>query len=617
MVLGRGVAGNPAVPVAGDSQSIDDPVKLRRHLTALRSASDWEAAHDLLWWALREAPTITQPIHCNIVLASLSESSQWQHALVLLEHMAAAGIKRDGYSFSAAISACARANEPERAVEAFKSMCAADLTPSSVAFNSAIAAAQRAPSRTKAAELVLAIYTLETFKLRPDAWASAAAITALSDLGEHARARALFRSLRAPEEVSAHTIAAALRAAARVGDWAGSIELYEESSANGVQPTPHTLNAVLGACVADESIGWRTAVRLLAGAPSGAADTQCFTTAIRACAASGRWREATCLLREMQRRRVPRSAHTYCAAIVAHRLEARHVEAMALFKEMALAPAGLGLATEQPDQRAEAPPHAGEVRSAPGGNESRARRAGESDVPAADSHCVSAVLEVCASAGAWREAVELVESLRSRGIAVGSRHVRPALASCTRAGMAQEGLALLRRLRWPPSLRPDDESTQQQQEAAFRLDQPAVSTALAACAKVGDAEMVTALLQDLAVIGEPLDARTRCSAIAAYGRAGQWVDAMRLLEPRAGEHGKSGSANEDVDTACYNAALGALRRAGQWALSATLLARMEAGAAPPPDDVTWRIMGRGQGMQRGARTDGTTATAASAASAHP
>jgi pentatricopeptide repeat protein len=605
------------VPLAGDEgQVVDDPVKLRRQLTALRSASDWEGAHDLLWWSLREMPAITQPIHCNIVLASLSESSQWQLALVLLEHMASAGIERDGYSFSAAICACARANEPERAVEAFKAMCAADLPPSSVAFNSAIAAAQRSLSRTRAAELVLAIYTLETFKLRPDAWASAAAICALSDLGEHARARALFRSLRAPDEVSAHTVAAALRAAARVGDWAGSIELYAESSARGVTPTPHTLNAVLGACVADVSTGWRTAVRLLAEAPSGAADMHCFTTAIRACAASGRWREATRLLREMERRRVPRSAHTYSAAIQAHRKEARHEEAIALFEEMASAqPGSVSRRTDEQGWALRIPRREG---PASGGKGSMAGRMGGNEVPAADSHCASAVLEVCASAGAWSEAVALVESLRSRGIAVGSRHVRPALASCTRAGRAGEGLALLRRLRWSPSRGRDDDGTQRGAAASFRLGKPAVTAALAACAKVGDAEMTTALLQELAALGEPLDARTRCSAIAAYGRAGQWIDATRLLEPPSGDGGRPGErggANTEVDTACYNAALGALRRAGQWPLSATLLARMEAGEAPPPDDVTWRIMGRNvgvhMGMQRGASiTNGTSAAVA-------
>jgi len=43
-------------------------------------------------------------------------------------------------------------------------MCAADVPPSSVAFNVAIAAAQRAPDRVKSAELVIAIYTLETLR---------------------------------------------------------------------------------------------------------------------------------------------------------------------------------------------------------------------------------------------------------------------------------------------------------------------------------------------------------------------------------------------------------------------------------------------------------------------
>jgi len=119
VVLG-GAAGVPWAAVAANGQSINTSQELRRRLSALRSASDWEEAHGLLWWSLREAPTLTRPIHCNIVLASLSESAQWQLALVLLEHMATVGIERDGYSFSAAIGACARAHEPEHAVATFK-----------------------------------------------------------------------------------------------------------------------------------------------------------------------------------------------------------------------------------------------------------------------------------------------------------------------------------------------------------------------------------------------------------------------------------------------------------------------------------------------------------------
>ena len=81
-----------------------------------------------------------------------------------------------------------------------------------------------------------------------------------------------------------------------------------------------------------------------------------------------------------------------------------------------------------------------------------------------------------------------------------------------------------------------------------------------------------------------LDAKARCSAIAAYGRAGQWREAARLLA-------SAGAA--DVDTACYNAALGALLRAGQRPAAELLLRRMTSGTAPPPDGVTRRIVRSG------------------------
>jgi len=62
-------------------------------------------------------------------------------------------------------------------------------------------------------------------------------------------------------QVSGHTVAAALSVSARVRDWLGAIELYEQARESGVAPTPHTLNAALGACVNEPSLGWRRAVR--------------------------------------------------------------------------------------------------------------------------------------------------------------------------------------------------------------------------------------------------------------------------------------------------------------------------------------------------------------------
>ena len=210
------------------------------------------------------------------------------------------------------------------------------------------------------------------------------------------------------------------------------------------------------------------------------------------------------------------------------------------------------------------------------------------------------MLEVCAAAGAASEAVSLVGSLPGLGVEPSARHVGAAIAACTRAGTPERGLALLRSLRAQgggaaAGGRADGgeggrEGGREGGGSPFPLDQPALSAALAACARVGDAEMTSDLLAELRGQGGPgrsaprLDAKARCSAIAAYGRAGQWREAARLLA-------SAGAA--DVDTACYNAALGALLRAGQRPAAELLLRRMTSGTAPPPDGVTRRIVRSG------------------------
>jgi len=286
IVLGGGCGPPPAAAAVADGR------ELRKQLSALRASSDWDGAHGLLWWALREAPSTAETIHCNIVLAALSDAAEWERALVLLEHMHAAGLPRDGYSFSSAICACARAGQPEAAVETFKAMCADDsVEPSSIAFNTALSAAQRAPDPVRAAEMVLAIYTLETLSLQPDAWASAAALRALTRLGQRARALELYASLR-PEQVSPHTLAAALAAAGPRRDPTALVRMYEAAAAEGVPTTKQTLHAALAACAAHPSLGGRRALQLLRAAPASAADDHCYSAAIRAFASSGETGEA-------------------------------------------------------------------------------------------------------------------------------------------------------------------------------------------------------------------------------------------------------------------------------------------------------------------------------------
>ena len=120
-----------------------DSHKLRALLLRKKGKRDWQAACDTLWWAIEQQPEEVQPIHFNIVLASLAAATEWERCLVLLEHdMPSAGLAPDSYSYSSAISACAKAKpaQPGHAISLFKHMCAAGVAPNVITCNTVRAA---------------------------------------------------------------------------------------------------------------------------------------------------------------------------------------------------------------------------------------------------------------------------------------------------------------------------------------------------------------------------------------------------------------------------------------------------------------------------------------------
>ena len=119
--------------------------QLRKLLSSLRARRQWKDACEALWWAVEEQPDTVQPVHFNLVLASLSASAEWERCLVLLEHdMPRAGVTPDAYSYSPAIAACARSGQPAHAVALFKSMVALGVAPHPITCNTVLSACQRA-----------------------------------------------------------------------------------------------------------------------------------------------------------------------------------------------------------------------------------------------------------------------------------------------------------------------------------------------------------------------------------------------------------------------------------------------------------------------------------------
>ena len=90
--------------------------------------------------------------------------------------MPSAGVRPDVYSFTAAIAACSRAGQSERAISIFKAMCGSHVAANAISFNVVLAACQRAQQL----ELLLALYAaMPVHGVQPDSWACSAAVSAL------------------------------------------------------------------------------------------------------------------------------------------------------------------------------------------------------------------------------------------------------------------------------------------------------------------------------------------------------------------------------------------------------------------------------------------------------
>ena len=223
----------------GSMQTSDD---LRSALNARRRDRDWENASAVFWWASECRPALLQPTHVNIVLSAFADArpSEWERALALLEQMPSIGLLPDAYSYSAAIAACSRAGQPERALDVFRRCCADESAgPNGPVFNAMLLACQQAGPRWRS-QLLAVFAAMSAHGVQPSSWAYSSAIDAFSRLGRWERALELLGELERPESQvrpDSHCYSAAMRACLRAGSWCSVLELYDRMLAAEVPPT--------------------------------------------------------------------------------------------------------------------------------------------------------------------------------------------------------------------------------------------------------------------------------------------------------------------------------------------------------------------------------------------
>ena len=499
--------------------------ELKMQLLRCKSEQDWEGAENGLWWAFDNKPELLEPVHFNVVISTLAATKppEWERALVLLDQMPLAGLQPDSYSFSAAISACSRAGQTDRALAVFR-QCVAQhevgCAPNNVVFNAMLAACQRggAPWRS---QLLAVFASMSAHGVTPDAWAYSAAIDALAHTGQWERALGLLDDLEAAGSVSkpeSYCYGAAMRACMRVGRWQAVIGLYERMVALNVPVTTHTLAPALSACgKVDPVDGWRRAEEILrteeeaaeaeaaeaeaakreattprrrtkdgsrvrgggmGASPGDGVNVHCYTAIAQTYAHGGRWREATRLLETMRERSIVPNAHTYTAVLRSYGPSRQWRPALELLRSM----------------RSEAG-----VRP--------------------DAHCAQEALRVIGRGGQPDVAVALVRGMRKElGVKPTAVHVTTAVGALVTAGRIEEASTFVAELLHLPDVSPPTSPHTQRALGRVRLDSGLCDVALGLCARLGDGararQLVGRLAEDSAGRAQLTERMRECVAIA-------------------------------------------------------------------------------------------------------
>ncbi|CAM9939827.1 unnamed protein product [Scytosiphon promiscuus] len=308
----------------------------------------------------------------NFAISACGRSGRWEQALRLLRGTDGSGSSNgdgagvvagdvagktaadlDVYCWSSAVDACGRAGKWREAVSLVEEMQTEEvgISPNVITYNAAITACRKGKQCDRAVAL---LRDMPRRGVSPNVASYSSAIAALGDAGRWQDAVSLFREIPdvglAPDMMSFTATISACAGISRSrrglspGEKGGPVGRNGGGNSNGSVGGRFAPSSVGqgGAFAASSPSGprrepWEEALALLGEMLPSAGVTPNvfhFNAAVSACAACGRWEEAVSLLGEMERADVPPDLVTYSAAIAACGNGLQFERALALLREM-------------------------------------------------------------------------------------------------------------------------------------------------------------------------------------------------------------------------------------------------------------------------------------------
>ncbi|CAM9224580.1 unnamed protein product [Ectocarpus sp. 4 AP-2014] len=278
-----------------------------------------------------------------------------------------------------------------------------------------------------------------------------------------------------------YTFSALIEACSKGGNVAKGVELLREMVDAGVARDCFSYNAALHGFVRNGDS--KNALLMLEDmvADGVRPDAITYGTLLACCGNSGEWKLCMSLMDRMRSEGITPNAYSFSPLIKACGKEGRWALAVKTLEDM------------------------------------------EASGPTPNEHNWLMAIGACGNAGQWEEALGLIDKLealaqRGEGVPMSTTMYNFGIDACARAGRWDQGVALLERMKRNPATPPDA------QTYAYLID---------ACAKDANLEDALAYLTEMRAVGLAPTFFAYVSAMGAIKVAGQWKEALHLLDEMA------------------------------------------------------------------------------------
>ena len=278
---------------------------------------------------VKVSPTV---ISYSAAISACEKGAQWERALTLFQAMPKAKIPSDVISCNAAISACEKGGQWEQALTLFHAMPKEKILSDVISYSAAISACEKGGQWEQALTL---FQGMQEAKIPSDVISYSSAISACEKGGQWEQALLLFQGMPAARiSLNVISYSAAISACEKGAQWEQALLLFQGMPAARISLNVISYNAAISAC--EKGGQWEQALTLFQAMSRAkiSSDVITYNAAISACEKGGQWEQALTLFHVMPKAKISPNVISYNASISACEKGGQWKQALTLFQGM-------------------------------------------------------------------------------------------------------------------------------------------------------------------------------------------------------------------------------------------------------------------------------------------